>query len=407
MNPLDMEEVDVSDYLTEPVSTTASAPIPSGSSGSSGSSGLTSKAGSVAEVLEAVDAWLARFIRTTTPEDVHLLALWAAHTYVVEQTYTSPRLQIDSVMPGSGKTTALEHLAHLARRPLSASTISSEALLPRVLESGIRTILIDEADRSLDQKNPIMAGVLATINTGYKRGGSRPVLVKDSEGNWTVREMSTFAPVALAGNNPNLPDDTRSRCIRVLLMPDLDGTVEPSDWEDLEDDAERLQVWLSEEMDAARDAVAEARPVLPDGCVARHRERWRPLARVAHVAGGRWPGIVEALILRDLAELETEREEGLSNRPLRVHLLYDLADVWRPDETFIPTPELIARLAVAAPTRWGMESAKGLTPQGMGRMLMTGYKIASWREPNGERRRGYTREALEPAWRMFHITPAG
>ena len=66
--------------------------------------------------------------------------------------------------------------------PVVASTISSEALLPRVLESGIRTILIDEADRSLDMKNPIMAGVLATINTGYKRGGSRPVLVKDSEG---------------------------------------------------------------------------------------------------------------------------------------------------------------------------------------------------------------------------------
>ena len=35
-------------------------------------------------------------------------------------------------------------------------------------------------------------------------------------------------------------------------------------------------------------------------------------------------------------------------------------------------PELIARLAHLAPHRWGVESLKGLTPQGLGRMLMTG-----------------------------------
>lgn len=393
MTPHELEELDMTDETD-------------GSAYSSGPSGSTRETGPIGPTLDAVDEWLSRFIRTTTPEDIHLLTLWAAHTYVVEQTYTSPRLQIDSVMPGSGKTTCLEHLAHLARRPLSASTISSEALLPRVLESGIRTILIDEADRSLDMKNPIMAGVLATINTGYKRGGSRPVLVKDAEGNWTDREMSTFAPVALAGNNPNLPDDTRSRCIRVLLMPDLDGTAEPSDWEDLEDDADRLQVQLSEAMDAARDAIAEARPELPPGCVARHREKWRPLARVAAVAGGRWPSIAEQLIVRDMQEHETEKEEGLMNRPARVHLLFDLAEVWREGETFVPTPELITRLAQTAPQRWGAESLKGLTPQGLGRMLMTGYKIASYREPTGARRRGYTRQALEPAWRLFHIDPS-
>ncbi len=91
------------------------------------------------------------------------------------------------------------------------------------------------------------------------------------------------------------------------------------------------------------------------------------------------------------------------DRPLRVHLLFDLAEVWREGEMFVPTPELIARLAHLAPHRWGVESLKGLTPQGLGRMLMTGYKIASDREPAGARRRGYTRQALEPAWRLFHI----
>lgn len=404
MDPWDMELMDVAEAREGP----ALAPDTSGSSGSSGSSGLGEGAGSLAGVLDDVNDWLERFICTTTPEDLHLLTVWIAHTYVVEQTYTTPRLQIDSVMPGSGKTTALEHIAHLARHPLSASTISSEALLPRVLARGIRTVLIDEADRSLDQKNPIMAGVLATINTGYKRGGSRPVLEKDAEGNWIDREMSTFSPVALAGNNPNLPDDTRSRCIRVLLMPDLDGTVEPSDWEDLEDDADRLRATLADHMDAARDLVGSVRPELPPGCVARSREKWRPLARVAHAAGGVWPERVERLILRDLADLEAERDEGLLNRPLRVHLLHDLADAWRTGETFVPSPELVARLAVNEPDRWGAGSPKGaLQVQGLGRMLAGGFKITSTREKGGQRRRGYTRADLEPTWRRFHVITPG
>lgn len=52
--------------------------------------------------------------------------------------------------------------------------------------------------------------------------------------------MPTFAAVVIAGNNPNLPEDTRSRIIRVLLMPDIDGQIEESDWELIEQDADAL-----------------------------------------------------------------------------------------------------------------------------------------------------------------------
>ncbi len=65
--------------------------------------------------------------------------------------------------------------------------------------------------------------------------------------------MSTFAPVAMAGNNPNLENDTRSRMIRVLLMPDLDGSVEDTDWEYLEDDAGALQEEIAQWADSARE----------------------------------------------------------------------------------------------------------------------------------------------------------
>lgn len=91
VSPLEMEQMDYSE-------TTSS------STASTGSSGY------LCEVLNEVDQWLKRFILATSDEDIHLITLWAAHTYVVEETYTSPRLLIDSVMPGAGKTTVLEQI---------------------------------------------------------------------------------------------------------------------------------------------------------------------------------------------------------------------------------------------------------------------------------------------------------
>ena len=176
-------------------------------------------------VLTDVRAWLARFISVPDDLDLDPLALWAAHTHVALETYSTPRLVLDSTMPGSGKTTVLEHLQRLCHDPIQAASISSPALLARMLSKGIRTILIDEVDRSLDPKKPGVEDLIAILNSGYKRGGTRPVLVPTKGGDWDVSEMSTYAPVAMAGNSPHLPDDTRSRSIRVLLMPDLYGVV--------------------------------------------------------------------------------------------------------------------------------------------------------------------------------------
>jgi hypothetical protein len=68
-----------------------------------------------AEVLARIAAWFGRFIRVTDPDDLNLLTLWTAHTHLVVELYTTPRLQVDSVIFGSGKTTVLDHLQRLGR----------------------------------------------------------------------------------------------------------------------------------------------------------------------------------------------------------------------------------------------------------------------------------------------------
>lgn len=369
-----------------------------------GSASSTGSAGSNMDwCLGDVRSWLGRYISVTDERELDLLALWAAHTYLALETYSTPRLQIDSTMPGSGKTTVLEHLARLAWQPVQAASLSSPALLVRILDKGIRTILIDEVDRTLDPKRQGVDEFIAILNSGYKRGATRPVLVPGKGGEWNIKEMPTFSPVAMAGNAPALPDDTRSRCIRVLLMPDFDGVVEASDWEELEPAALDLGHRLRVAADEVRDAVRAIRPVLPKGCVGRLKEKWAPLARVAAVAGGDWPTRVDDLIRRDMLEVAMEREEGLTKLPPAVVLLRDIHAVWRNGTSFTASTELIQLLAAHRPDMWGDSSPFGrpLTVQRMGRLLVQAFKIHATRLGTGPR--GYPLTTFVPIWRRFQL----
>lgn len=356
-------------------------------------------------VLDEIRAWFARFVLVTDDLDLDLLTLWAAHTHVALETYSTPRLILDSAVPGSGKTTVLEHFQRFCHKPIQAASLSSPALLARMLDVEMRTILIDEADRSLDPKKPGIEDLIAILNSGYKRGATRPVLVPVKGGTWDVSEMPTFSPVCMAGNAPQLPDDTRSRSIRVLLMPDLHGAVEISDWEEIEPDALELGARLAAALDEARDYVRTSRPLLPAGCVGRLKEKWSPLARVADAAGGRWPSITAELISRDVLEVQMDREDGLMRRPPAVTLLDDLHTVWEADEAFVPTKSLVSRLVSHNPTMWGLASGYGreLTAQRFGRLVVQASKVHS--SKNSADVRGYYRDQFARTWRQLGISP--
>lgn len=357
-------------------------------------------------ILDTVRDWLDRFIVVVDDSDLDLLALWAAHTHLAVETYTTPRLIIDSAVPGSGKTTVLEHLERLAFAPIQMASLSSPALLTRMLDAGMRTVLIDEADRSLSPNKDGVEELLAVLNSGYKRGGTRPVLTPGPSGTWNVSEMPTYSPVAMAGNSPNLPEDTKSRSIRVLLLPDIDGTAEESDWEINDDDGRFLGKRLAAWADSVRDDVRANRPVMPEGVRARARERWSPLKRVAVAAGGRWPGVVDELAVRDVAQIEMEKSQGFVQQRPHMHLLTHFHEVWGVGERFIKTEDLIDRLVEAHPQVWGDQSTYGkrLTAQRMGKMISTHFNVQTSR-PDTNGPRGYTRASLETAFSRFGMSP--
>lgn len=360
-----------------------------------------------AELLDRIVTWLSRFIAVTDPDDLKIAALWIVHTYLAVECYTTPRLQIDSVVFESGKTTLLDHLSHLCLDPVQAASLSSPALIPRLLENRMRTILLDEVDRSLHPDRPGVGEMLGIINSGYRVGATRPVLVPVKGGGWDSAEMPVYAPVAMAGNSPSLPADTVSRCIRILLWPDVNGTVEDSDWEHIGDDAKRLGLSIAAWTDNVRAQVKGMKVELPKGCISRSREKWRPLKRIAVAAGGDWPNIVDRLVTRSLAEDAAMREAGLKAQPPGMVLLRDLYAVWPEGEhaNLMSAEGLVGLLVNHNPAYWGEQSSYGkrLTEQRMGRLLSQACKVTSSRPGGGNNPRGYLRVDLEPVWRSLRI----
>jgi hypothetical protein len=356
-------------------------------------------------LLQKIRDWLCTYISTIADADLDLLTLWAAHTHLVIETYTTPRLQIDSPVPESGKTTVLEHLLRLSMRPVLMSSLASPALLTRMLDIEQRTLLIDEADRSLNPDKEGIADLFAVINSGYKRGATRPVLVPGGNNQWEVAEMPTFAAVAMAGNSPNLPDDTRTRIIRVLLLPDLAGTVEESNWEEIEADALELHDQLAFWADQVRADVRTNRPGLPDGIIARFREKWSPLKRVAVAAGGDWPARVDEMALQDKKVYEVDKEDGLIQEKPAIVLLRHIHEVWPGNESFLPSTELIELLISLYPSKWGKEGpfGKPLTTKRLGGMLAKSYNIHSDQPTHGGHR-GYHRSAFIKPWTRMGVT---
>jgi hypothetical protein len=366
--------------------------------------GSVGSVGSVALVREAVEGiykWLKRYIHVQEERDLYILALWIFASHVAKELYTSPRLLIDSPLPGSGKTTLLEHISKLAQDPVQIASISSPAMLGRITAKGIKTLLLDEIDRSLDPKRQGVNDLIALLNTGYKVGGTRPVNVANGK-DWEIEYMPSFAPVAMAGNTPLLPDDTRSRCIVIRLLPDTNGEAQESDWEELDIWALQLQEQIVAAAESVRELVAGIKPTLPKGCVNRFKEKWKPLKRIAVLVGKDWEERVDSYILNDIETIKEQSENGDSRIPLHHQLLKDLWEIFEGERKFKSTESIIWALVKLNPESWSESGygGKAITPKRLSVLLNGRFGLLSQRVDGV---RGYTSTQFEKLWIGFRV----
>ena len=92
------------------------------------------------------------------------MALWVMFTHAFDVAEASPRLALTSPVPQCGKSRVLSILTLLVPRPAPASNWTP-AVVFRVIERDLPTLLIDEADTFLDQRSDLR-GIL---NSGHTR----------------------------------------------------------------------------------------------------------------------------------------------------------------------------------------------------------------------------------------------
>lgn len=257
----------------------------------------------VAALLNEIAETLGFFV-VLPPHAADALAVWVLHTYLFEHRDAVAYVAIESPEKRCGKTTLISVLAALACKPLVASNVTVGALFSAIDEAA-PTLFIDEADTFLSG-NSVMRGIINCGNTwrtayvlrarGKMRsdarqpGGGEMSDAPASDGTQSVKQYSCWCPkvVAMIGSIPETVAD-RSIVVKMarklvaekcLGLRDLDGT-----------EIVRKCVRVSRDI---RNLVLLAETERIEGLNDRAADTYEPLAVIARIAGGDWPGKLAA-----------------------------------------------------------------------------------------------------------------
>jgi Protein of unknown function (DUF3631) len=265
------------------------------------------------EILDGILAEVQRYIVADAPT-LATVTLWCAFTHLVHhervRVWCAPRLAIQALAWGSGKTVLLEVIANLVHNPRPSSSITASTLLRSV---GVikPTLLIDEAHRILrrDRSDELVA----IANASHRRTFAfveRSVPMPD--GSWVQERFDVWHTAALAGIG-ELPPEQQDRSIVVQLRKALADEVP----EHLEDGTSAELLGLHRKLEIwAHKLDTLDRPGRPE--ILRHQpgrvfDNWRMLIAIASRAGGKWPALVEQAIAEAVG---TERRLTLTERLL-------------------------------------------------------------------------------------------
>jgi len=169
----------------------------------------------LAGVIDSICEFLQRYVVFASPAQPIVIALWIAHTWILDSWDCTPYLHISSPEKRSGKTRLLDLLELLVKAVWRAIS-PSESVLYRKIENDQPTLLLDEVDTIFsgnkdERKEPLRA----LLNAGFERKAKVPRCVGQGS-NYRVQEFAVFCAKAFAGIG-KLPDTVSDRSIPILL----------------------------------------------------------------------------------------------------------------------------------------------------------------------------------------------
>jgi Protein of unknown function (DUF3631) len=351
------------------------------------------------QLLDDLVAYYQKYVRLGQDE-YDAIAVWVLHCHAFLAFNRTPYLSVSSPSPECGKTQLLEVTELVVPNPWLTMSVTN-AVLARKIDISHPVLMLDEIDNVLAGDKELLAAIKATINSGYKRSGSRSILEPIKGGGWVCKELSTFCPKVLSGIS-GLPPATKSRCIPIEMERMLPGDrVEDLDEYTIEPEAgalyARAQEWVSHNLKRLRDA----RPAAPPELGHRQREVCRPLLAVVDLVGGEWPGKLRSALSRLFAA-----QAALPTDDIKEALLRDIKEVFA-DHERITSADLVTGLGALDSSPWATwgKAGKPITATKIA-WLLRDYKIfpKKIRIEVGSFQ-GYERSAFESAWRRYLRTP--
>jgi hypothetical protein len=338
------------------------------------------------QILVLLVAFVRRFV-VVTDHQVVAIALWLAHTHVIDAFDCTPYLQVTSATKRSGKTRLLEISEPLVARPWLTQRVSAAALV-RKIDAEHPTLLLDESDAAFKGDREYAEALRGLLNSGYRRSGHSTICTGQGA-NITYRDFSTFSAKAIAGIG-DLPDTVADRSIAIALRRRTHD--EPCErWKERDGHAaadplrKHLAGWASR---TVVETLRIMRPDIPTALGDRQADCWEPLLAIADLAGGEWP--VRA---RSAAIALTD---SIEDTDIVVQLLSDIeaAVLSKGAESVIPTKTVLEELIALEDRPWATwRHEKPITGRGLARLLGP----LGIHPVHTERLRGYRRDAFDDA----------
>jgi len=353
-----------------------------------------------AALLDEVHAFLCRYVIFPSGAAAVATTLWAAHTHLVGQFESTPRLALLSPEKQCGKSRTLELLELLCA---GAETLSdaSPAYLYRRIGARQVTILLDEADAiwKRGKSDETAEALRSIVNAGHRRSAT----VGRVEMNGTTARLIRFpvyAPAAIAGIG-HLPDTIMDRAVVVRMRRRAPGE-RVRDYRERatrpEGDAlrELLAKWAAD----VADWVGDPWPQMPPGVADRPADVWEPLLMIADLAGGDWPGRARQACA---AFVTGSRDDTAS---VGTRLLADLREVFGGADALF-TQTILDKLHALSESPWADWSyGKPFSARDLADMLKQ-HQVKSRQLRIGEdSRKGYRRADLEDSWARY-LPPPG
>jgi hypothetical protein len=347
-----------------------------------------------AAILDRVSAFIRRFVHLSD-QQARIVTAWTAHTHAVGSATTTPYLSINSAVKQCGKTRLLEVFELLVNRPWLTGRVTA-ACLVRKVDQVHPTLLLDESDAAFNGEEKYAEALRGILNTGFYAGGVASCCVGQGA-NVTYKDFRTYCAKAIAGIG-QLPDTVADRSIPIRLQRKRPGeTVARFRRRHAKAEACVIKTELSDWITSIADRLNEAEPTLPDELTDRQQDGIEPLLAVADSAGGDWPAA-----LREAA-VEIFQSQAAEDQNVGVQVLADIRSIFGTTvEDRIATAELLEKLKEIETSPWAdWSKGKGLTPNGLSRLLKPFGVSPRTVRTEDKRAKGYLAESFEDAFGRY------